>query len=57
MKIFVYRKNPTSERELVLSGVTYVEEDTENGKLYIHSDTLGTIELDTRYVKSTIFQN
>lgn len=57
MKVFVYRKAPSSERELVLSGVTSVEEDAENCKLYVHSDTLGTIELDTRYVKTTIFQN
>ena len=57
MKVFVYRKAPSSERELVLSGVTSVEEDVENCKLYVHSDTLGTIELDTRYIKTTIFQN
>ena len=57
MKVFVYRKDPTSERELVLSGVDLIEENAEECKLSIHSQTLGTIELDTRYVKTTIFQN
>ena len=57
MKVFVYRKTPSSEKELVLSGVDWIEEDTAECKLSIHSQTLGTIKLDTRYVKTTIFQN
>lgn len=57
MKVFVYRKSPSSERELTISNVTSVTEDVNNNIIRITSDSLGTMELDTRYVKTTIFQN
>lgn len=56
MKVFVYSKNK-SKRQMVIKEVYKVEEKPEEHKILFHSKEMGVIECDTRYVKTSSFQN
>lgn len=57
MKVFVYKKDSTSERQMVINDVIKVEEKPRKAQLVVTSATVGAVVLDTKYVKTSIFQN
>lgn len=56
MKVFVYSKSK-SKRQMVIKEVYKVEEKVEEHKILFYSEEMGVIECDTRYVKTSTFQN
>lgn len=56
MKVFVYSKYK-SKRQMIIKEVYKVEEKPEEHKILFHSKEMGIIECDTRYVKTSSFQN
>lgn len=56
MKVFVYRKEKPYVRLHIIENVREVMQDPGTNKIIIKSDVC-TMEFDTRFVKTTTFQN
>ena len=62
MKVFIYYKNNYKNKNgngkfAVFENVDKVVLDKENHKIEIYTDGCGVMVFDTRYFKTTIYQN
>jgi hypothetical protein len=56
MKVFVYNKDKNSKKIATIENVASVTEDKANRRIYISTGE-GVIEFDTKFVKTSIYQN